>query len=273
VLDALTRLLDDPEVGRWLGIGVLLAARVLPLVLVAPFLATRAAPVALRTGVGLVLVAALAPMAEAAAPPLPGGGAIPLLAVREALLGATFAVAAAAPLHALDGAGRLIDGWRGASQGEVQAPGGERTSPLGALYLTVGVALFVSSGGLRLAIAAFADGLRVGPLGPAAPTAVASGTSGAALTVALGVARLVADALAFSFAVAAPAGVAVVVVDVGLGLLGRASPQIPTHFAGMPLRAAAGLGAALLGLSLVVDRLPAAFALAVTAASRLVSGG
>jgi hypothetical protein len=41
----------------------------------------------------------------------------------------------------------------------------------------------------------------------------------------------------------------------------------------MPLRAAAGLGAALLALSLVVDRLPGAFAAAVAAAARLVAGG
>jgi type III secretion protein T len=269
MLDLLSRLLGGPDLARWLGVGVLLAARVLPLVLLAPFLATRAAPTLLRAGVGLALVVALAPLAEAAAPPLPVGGAIALLALREALVGATFAVAAAVPLYALDWAGRLVDGWRGASQGEVQAPGGERTTPLGALYLTLGVALFVSTGGLRLALAAFADGLRASPLGAAAPALGAGGVS----LVALGVARLVADALAFALAVAAPAGVAVVIVDVGLGLLGRASPQIPTHFAGMPLRAAAGLGAALLALSLVVDRLPGAFAAAVAAAARLVAGG
>lgn len=265
-MDVLLALLGgETVVARHLAVGALVGARVVPLVLFAPFLAMRAAPTLLRTAAALALTVALEPIAAAAAPPLPGVLGLAALAVREALVGTVFAVAASLPLHALDWFGRLVDTWRGAGQGEVSTPSGERTSPLGALMLLLGVAIFVSIGGHRLALASFADGLASSPVGAA--------TSAATLrAVALGSLRLVADALAFATALAAPAAVAIVVVEVALGLVARATPQIPVFFAGMPLRAAVGLGAVLLALSLVVERLPAAFRAAVGAAGQLVSG-
>ncbi len=261
---ALLALLGGEQVVlRHLSVGVLVAARVLPLLLFAPFFAMRAAPTLLRTAVALALTVALEPIAAAAAPPLPGVLGLAALTVREALIGTVFAVTASLPLHALDWLGRLVDSWRGAGQGEVSMPSGDRSSPLGALMLLLGVAIFVSMGGHRLALASFADGLGSSPVGAAATTATVQ-------SVALGSLRLVADALAFAAALAAPAAVAIVVVEVALGLVARATPQIPVFFAGMPLRAAVGLGAVLLALSLVVERLPGAFRVAIGAAGDLV---
>ena len=253
----------EAAVARHLAVGVLVAARIVPLVLLAPFLVTRAAPTLLRTSVALALTVALEPLAAASAPALPGVLGLAALTVREVLVGTLFAVTASLPLYALDWFGRLADGWRGAGQGEVSLPSGERASPLGALMALLGVAIFVSIGGHRLALASFADGLVSSPVGAA--SSVASWQA-----VALGSLRLVADSLAFTAALAAPAAVAIVTVEVALGLVARATPQIPVFFAGMPLRAAVGLGAVLLTLSLVVERLPTAFRVAVGAAGDLV---
>jgi flagellar biosynthetic protein FliR len=260
---ALLGLLGEPQVLRHFSVGTLVAARVLPLVLFAPFFAMRAAPALLRTAVALALTVALEPLAASVAPPLPGALGLAPLVLREALVGTVFAVAAALPLHALGWFGGLVDTWRGAGQGEVALPDGERTSPLGALALLLGVAIFVSLGGHRLALASFAEGLVRAPVGAAV------GEAGLR-AVALGAARLVADALAFAAALAAPAALAIVLVELALGLIARAAPQIPMYFAGMPLRAGVGLGAVLLSLSLAVERLPAAFRAAVGAASSLV---
>ena len=46
---------------------------------------------------------------------------------------------------------------------------------------------------------------------------------------------------------------------------------MPVFFAGMPLRAALGLAAVLLALSVIVGELPAAFRDAVDLASRLIA--
>jgi type III secretory pathway component EscT len=254
----------ESVVVRHLAVGALVAARLVPLALFAPFFALRASPTLLRTAVALALSVALEPLAAASAPALPGALGLAALSLREALVGTLFAVAASLPLHALDWLGRLVDGWRGAGQGEVSTPGGERTSPLGALTLLLGVAIFVTIGGHRLALAAFADGLTSSPVGAVSTVATVR-------AVALGGARLIADALTFAAALAAPAAVALVTVEVALGLVARATPQIPVFFAGMPLRAAVGLAAVLLSLSLVVERLPSAFRASIGAARGLVS--
>ena len=254
----------EETISRWIGVGVLVAARVAPLTLVAPWLALRSTPPVLRAALVLALTAALTPLAIESAAEVPSGALLGLFAAREALIGATFALASSLPLYALDWAGRLVDTWRGASLAEVINPHtGERTSPVGDLYLMTGVFLFLTLGGHRVAIEAFADGLTAVPVGA---VTVQAGLA----EVAMGAARLAGSALAFAAALAAPAAAAIVLVEVALGLVARAAPQIPVFFAGMPLRAAVGLFAALLGLSILVSELPPAYRDAIDSAARLV---
>ncbi len=250
---------------RAIAVGALVAARVAPLTIFAPWLSMRGTPPVLRAALVLALTAALGPLAMESAPPIPDSGpSLALLAAREVLVGTTFALAASLPLYALDWAGRLVDTWRGASLAEVINPHtGERTSPMGDLYLMMGVVLFLLLGGHRIALAAFADGLRAVPVGG---VSVETGLE----AVALGAARLAGSALAFAAALAAPAAAAIVLVEVSLGLVARAAPQIPVFFAGMPLRAAVGVAAALLGLSILVGELPPAYRDAIDSAGRIV---
>ncbi len=248
-----------------LAVGALVAARVAPLSVIAPWIALKGAPVLVRTAIVLALTVSLAPLALELAPAsLPGGWELAVLALRETLVGSVFALLSSLPFFAVDWAGRLTDTWRGASLAEVIAPhSGERTSPMGDLYLLGGIAFFVAIGGHRLAIAAFAEGLSAVPPGT---VDLAGGIPEAALSTM----RLAASALAFAAAVAAPAAVAIVLVEVSLGLVARAAPQIPVFFAGMPLRAATGIAAALLAASVLVGELPLAFREAIDSAARVV---
>jgi len=252
-MQALLDALGGPDaVERWLLVGALVAARVAPLTVFAPWLTLRKTPPILRAGIVVALTLALAPLAEqsvaldvAAADALTFGAWL----LREALVGTLFAVVTSLPFFALDWAGRLVDTWRGASLAEVIAPPtGERTSPLGDLYLLMGIALFLALGGHRLAFRAFAEGLAIAPVGGAR-----FGDAGAA--IALGAAELSGAALAFAMAIAAPAAAAIVVVEVALGLVARAAPQVPVFFAGMPLRAATGIAAMLLSLTVVTGEI------------------
>ena len=260
---------EGDELDRWLAVAGLVAARVAPLTVFAPWLTLRRTPPVLRAALVVALTGALAPLAFDAAPAdlhRASGLVYAAWVLREALVGTLFAVATALPLFALDWAGRLVDTWRGASLAEVIAPPtGERTSPLGDLYLLMGIALFLSLGGHRLAFAAFADGLQVAPVGAVAP-------GDAAESLAFGAARLTGAALALAAALAAPAAAAIVLVEVALGLVARSAPQVPVFFAGMPLRAATGLAAALLGLTVLMGELPLAFEDAVDAAARCLAG-
>ncbi len=255
------------ETGITLGAAGLVAARVAPLTVFAPWLSLKRTPPVIRAALVLALTTALTPIAlQSAGAVDPSGWAYGGWLLREALLGTLFAVATAMPLYALDWAGRLVDTWRGASLAEVIAPNtGERTSPVGDLYLLMGIALFVSLGGHRVAIAAFAEGLSSAPLANAGALSIDFAS------LALASAELTASALTFAVAIAAPAAAAIVIVEVALGLLARSAPQIPVFFAGMPIRAAVGLGAMLFGLSLVMAQLPDAFRAAIDIAQQWLS--
>jgi len=78
--------------------------------------------------------------------------------------------------------------------------------------------------------------------------------------VVLEVGRALTHTLTLAVSFAAPALLALVVSDVALGLVARSAPQIPVHFAGMPLRSAVGIAALLLSLALLVPHLGELFA-------------
>ena len=251
------------EMQRWLAAVLLVSLRLLPLVAISIPLGRGTAANALRLALAAVLAAALAPRALSGPATLPGDGyGLLLLGIRELLVGAVFAVAVALPFFALRWAGELTDLWRGSFFDQaLQAD--ERPSPLGALYLMASLAFFFSLGGHRVAVEAFARTLDSVPVGHALS---ATGLGQAAL----GGARLLGNAMALSAALCAPVAAALVLVELVLGLVGRAAPQIPLFFLAMPLRAALGLGAALLAMSFLFADLGDLFLHAIGSASRLV---
>lgn len=256
--EAACRALFGAGLERVLPVLWLVSARVLPLAAVAPWLGWRGTAATVRVGVALTLALALAPLALSAAPELPAGLlALALLTVREALVGVVFAIVTSIPLWALGWAGELLDRWRG-SPTDASA-----TEPaLGTLHLAAGVVLFVAVGGHRLAIAALGQSFVDEPVG-----------SGAAATLgpfALGAAELVTGALGLAMAFAAPAAIAFVLLELALAIAGRVGPELRPWVVGMPLRAALGVGLALLGLAAVLPRLPSHVAGSIDAALELV---
>ncbi|MBX3273043.1 MAG: flagellar biosynthetic protein FliR [Sandaracinaceae bacterium] len=239
----------------------LVLARTLPLAFVAPWLGLRGTALFARVAAALVIALALAPLARAVSPALPEGVApLALALVREALVGAAFAIALSAPLYALLWTGSLIDRWRGSPPDATAASAG---SPLGQLHLGAGVVLFVLLGGHRLALAAFAGGLVDLPAGAPA-SAVSLGQ------LALGAMRIVADALVLSVAFLAPAAIAFVLVELAFGLAARVAPAVSGWMEAMPLRAALGVALALFGLSALVGRLGPVFARSIETATDLL---
>ncbi len=233
-----------------------MAARTLPLAWLAPWLGWRGTAAAARVVVATVLALALTPLALESAPPLPDGWLpLCLLGVREAGIGAAFAVAASVPLWAFGWTGGLIDRWRGGVVGASEGP-------LQTLHVAASVALFVLLGGHRLALAAFADTFADAPVG--------AGSAGDLAAFALGAGRLVTATLGLALSFAAPAAIAFVLLEIALGLAGRAAPELRLYFAGMPLRAGLGVAVALLGLAVALPRLPPLFASSIEVARALV---
>lgn len=256
-LDLATGALFGVEASRALPVFALVAARTLPLAWLAPWLGWRGTAGAARVAIAVTLALALTPLALKSAPPLPDGWLpLALMGVREALIGASFAIAASVPLWALSWAGGLVDRWRGARSSD-------DAGPLETLHLGASVVLFVVLGGHRLALLAFADGLADAPVG--------AGASASDLSAfALGAGRIVTATLELAVAFAAPAAIAFVVLEIALGLASRAAPELRVFLDAMPLRAGLGIAVALLGLAAVLPRLPPLFASSIEAARELV---
>jgi type III secretory pathway component EscT len=256
---------DQLAFEQTLTVGVLVLARLAPLVLLAPWLSLRAFPFTVRASVALVLAAALTPMAMATGP-APCVAVVPLyaLALRELIVGALFALAASLPFYALGWAGQYADIWRGAAGSEIIAPvTGESSSPLGELYLYTAIVLFFSLGGHRLALSAFAATFDAVPVGASFHAAALPSTIWAS-------ARLFGRAFAFSAMLAAPVAIVLVTTEIALGIVNRIAPEIAFALGGMPLRAAVGLAAVLLAISYCLSLLGPAFGEALGAAARLV---
>ncbi|HET9620281.1 MAG TPA: flagellar biosynthetic protein FliR [Kofleriaceae bacterium] len=153
--------------------------------------------------VGLAVTAGLwaALLAGAAVP----GEAWWLVAMREAVIGATIGVIAAIPLLAAVLAGRLIDGVRGAGRG-----------PYGALFGVLAAAVFVGIDGHVMFVTAIVDSFRAAPaVASVEPRVLAS------------LAALIPIAVRLAIPWLITAAVVEIAAGVALRLAGRAAGQLP----------------------------------------------
>lgn len=177
--------------------------------------------------------------------PLPAGAMVwGLLVAREVMVGVVMGFVCACMFRAAEAAGRFTDVLRGASMAQVLSPTGEgRSSPLGALMLLLATVVFFEIGGMAHVSSALVRSYEAIPLNLHTRLA---GSPGAMATVAMvSSAKLIESAVGLC----APAVVALLLADILLGIVGRAVPQIPLYFVGMPLKALLGVGAVLFGLA------------------------
>jgi flagellar biosynthesis protein FliR len=240
------------DIERTLAIFALGASRTLPLSWMVPIFGGPALPVPIRLGIGLGLgllcfpLIALQPMPQSAV-------AWVLVLFREAMIGTVMGFVIACLFRAVEAAGRLTDVMRGANLAEVLSPlSGERSTPLGGLFLLLATVVFLELGGAGYLATALARSYEAMPLGAGHQSPHAQK---AALLVVAASAKLIESALAL----AAPVLVTLLIADLILGALGRAAPSLPLFFVGMPAKALLGVGMVLLGLGTLDGALTAGF--------------
>jgi flagellar biosynthesis protein FliR len=241
------------DLERALVVFALGGARTVPFVWLIPVFGGPSLPARLRLVLGLGLSALCFPLVAGR---VPSGGPVMwvLLSLREVGVGLVMGFVAACMFRAVEAAGRLTDIVRGANLAEVIAPGeGNRSSPLGDLLLLLAVVIFLEMGGAGILATALARSYEAVPLGAALPGPAS--LQAAALLVIVASAKLIEAAIGL----AAPALVALLLADLALGALGRAVPQIPLYFAGMPAKALLGVGAVLAGLATLDSALTVGF--------------
>jgi type III secretory pathway component EscT len=241
-----------------LAVGLLLWARLLPLVALSPWLRFRHAPASLWVVLSVVLTLCLWPTAASGAPELPRSlpGLLPLLA-RELAIGLVYGVCFALPLLAIAWGGELIDQLRSGGLPTADEPA------LSQLYAWLAVAVFFAAGGHRLVLESLATSLTGLPVG------ALSGFDGP-LALALGSARLVGGALATALSLALPVGLALLTAELCLSLALRASSALSAFATFSGARSLLALAVVLLGLPALVQLMPGAFARGASAAAELL---
>ena len=235
-------LLPD-DLQRTLVVFALGGARTVPFVWLIPIFGGPSLPARVRLALGFGLSVLCFPLVAGRVPS--GGPALwVLLSLREAGVGLVMGFVAACMFRAVEAAGRLTDILRGANLAEAIArEQGSRNSPLGDLLLLLAVVVFLEAGGAGILATALARSYEAVPLGAALPGPAS--LHAAAFLVMVASAKLIEAAVGL----AAPALVALLMADLVLGVLGRAVPQIPLYFVGMPAKALLGVGAMLAGLA------------------------
>lgn len=220
-------------------------ARVSPTVTLVPAFGLRALPASARAVVGLALAAAIAPAVAATA--TAADATLPWVAraLGEIVLGLPVALAAAIPLWVATMAGGLVDGLRGASDGQGLAVVEDRPSSFGILLSLLASTIFLSTGGPARVAGALAN----------AHAVTATGLRGALLSASH---DLVAG-IGIAVSVGAPLLAAAVVLELAFALIARAATPAQIHALLAPLRAVGLLAIA----AVVLDRVAALLALGV----------
>jgi type III secretory pathway component EscT len=233
----------DDTLAAWLTCALLLALRLGPLVLIAPWLAAGYAPRLVQLAITVCLVVCMLPVAVT-----PASLAVPsdtlslaLLGMRELLIGLVLGVSLAVPVLAVRWAGELIGISFGGSHDD--------ESPLATLHGLFAAALFVTLGGHRLALAAIARSLEAVPLAtlalPANSTAIATGS-----------ALLLGQAIATAVLIALPVLIALALSDALLAWFARVSSVAFLPDLAGTTRAALALAVVWMSFAALVGSLP-----------------
>jgi flagellar biosynthetic protein FliR len=218
----------------------LLVARVGGFWSAAPVLGSQIVPMAVKAPGVAVLALAMLPAVGGASATLPTA-LLPYagLVVRELALGLALGFLAQVVLAAVQVAGELIDVQMGFSVANVIDPSFGQPVPLmGGFLLTAALVVFLLVGGDHILIGALALSYRVVPLGGPSPLLAAGGQAFTAL----------GWAFEAAIAMAAPILGVGVVVNLGLGLLGRAAPQLNVLATGLPAQILVGIATLMLAL-------------------------
>lgn len=229
---------------------VLVLARVVPVVELAPFLGGRATPRTVKTGIALAIALIVYP--AVVTPDLliapPSDLALAALIVKEVLVGLTLGFVTSLVFESVRMAGQIVDAVRGQTMANVLVPQLPERASVTADYLyQLAIALFFVIGGHRLFLLAFTSSYQtITPLGYFSVDQATTTTF---------IVRVAADAIALGLSFALPAVAAILLADLMLGLVNKAAPQVNVFFLGMPAKAAIGIAVVLLSLGFWADRL------------------
>jgi len=211
-------------------IWALLMGRILPLIVLAPFVGGDLVPAQVKLGVGIALSFLAFPFV-ADTPVAPGAITFVLLLLKEVFVGLGIAFAATLAFEAARAAGTLVDTLSGANMATVLVPQIQQQATLFADFkFQLTIVIFLGLNGHHVVLQALFESFRVIPLNgwprfghgfwPLFEMVI----------------RMSAELLVVAVALAAPAAIATFITDLSLGLINRVAPQIQVFFISMSVK-------------------------------------
>lgn len=210
----------------------LIFTRIFVMLLLNPFLGSRAVPGRARTAVAIAISLMIYP---AVVPPLANSfpddaSIIFALFFKEVFFGMAIGLVTVMTFYALEAAGKIVDHQGGAGNAQLFVPQLGEVSIFGLFNFWLAIAFFISIGGHQQFLKAFLLSFETVPL-LAVPN-IAPGFSPFLDYMV----RLSADTLIIAVQLAAPVLIAVLLVDLVLGLANKMAPQINVFELGFVLR-------------------------------------
>lgn len=228
----------------------LLMGRILPVIMLTPFLGGESVPSEVKLGLGVMLGLVLYPLLLAQTRDVPVSPFIFIaLMLKELFLGLSLTMVVNIIFDAANVAGGLIDVMSGTNQAQLHVPQlGSQVSLFANLNLQLTTVTFLTLNGHHLVIEAFAESLAVIRLDQ-----VPQFSSGF-WPFFDAVIRISGDMLRIALALASPVLLATFLTDLALGMINRVAPQVQVFFVAMQIKPAVTIMIMLTALHLILNR-------------------
>lgn len=228
----------------------LLMSRILPVIILSPFLGGEVVPTEVKIGLGVLLSIVLYPFVSERVALIPTS-ALPFIMVllKELFIGVCMAFIVNMVFEAARVAGTIADTVGGTAMAQLHVPQlQQQVSIWSSLKLQLSVVLFLTLNGHHLVIDAIADSLVSIPL-DRFPT-----FSGGMWPFFDLIIKVSADLFKVGLALSAPVLVATFLTDLALGMINKVAPQIQVFFISMSIKPMVTTLMVLIGLHLLMTR-------------------
>jgi len=212
----------------------LLMARILPVILLTPFLGGESVPSEVRLGIGVMLGMVLYPAVITQATNVPVSPILFIaLMLKELFIGLSMSFVVGIVFDAANVAGSLIDTFSGITQAQLMVPQLQMNVTLFAnLKIQLVTVIFVTLGFHHFVIQAFADSLAMVALDQ-----YPRFSHGFWPFFEL-ILRVFGDLIRIALALASPVLLATFLTDLALGMINRVAPQVQVFFVAMQIKPA-----------------------------------
>ena len=241
----------DVSPGNALILFSLIAARMVTMVTLIPFLGSKNAPGPVKIGISLMLTVLIWPlMISHLEGPVPST-LLPYLVMmlKEVFVGFTLGFVTAQIFYAVEMAGQIIDVTRGANQVQLLVPElSERSSPYGDMNYQIALILFMSIGLHEIFFEGLVQSFIAVPVNHMPPFSSGSAAFYEEFMFLLG------EIFKISVTLSLPVVAVCLIINLSFGLINRIAPQINAYFLAMPATAVGGMVISFFALSMTFQQ-------------------